>query len=119
MAPLVFNTLPGNTRVRTSALGLVKLESLSGSGPQGEPGPEGEQGIQGEIGPQGAQGSQGGQGIQGAAGPQGPVGEDGQVDTTQFFAKPQMDFMFATTPPSILSCRAPLQEPRSGTTTRI
>ena len=35
----------------------------------------------------------------------GPAGED--ADTTQFYTKPQIDFMFATTPPSILSHTTP------------
>ena len=78
--------LDGSARVRTDN-GLIRLDELSGSGPQGEPGPAGPQGVQGPAGPVGATGPQG------AAGPQGPAGEDGQdADTTQFYTKPQVDF---------------------------
>merc|ERR1711923_407011 len=44
-------------------------------------------------------------GATGPTGPQGPAGTD--ADTTQFYTKPQIDFMFATTPPSILSHTTP------------
>ena len=37
------NVLPGNTRVRTPS-GLVRLDQLSGSGPQGPPGEKGDPG---------------------------------------------------------------------------
>ena len=43
MATVGYNTLPGTTRVRTPN-GLVKLQELSGSGPQGPAGPAGPQG---------------------------------------------------------------------------
>ena len=90
-----------SARVRTDN-GLIRLDELSGSGPQGEPGPAGPQGVQGPAGPAGATGPAG------AAGPQGPAGQDGQdADTSQFYTKPQIDFMFATTPPSILSHTTP------------
>ena len=86
-----FDTLSGATRVRVNGT-LVRLDELSGSGPQGEPGP---QGPAGATGPQGPTGATGAQGPTGATGPQGPTGED--ADTTQFYTKPQIDFMFATT----------------------
>ena len=96
-----FDTLPGSTRVRVNGT-LVRLGELSGSGPQGEPGP---QGPAGATGPQGPTGATGAQGPAGATGPQGPTSED--ADTTQFYTKPQIDFMFATTPPGILSHTTP------------
>ena len=49
MSLVGFNTLSGNTRVRTPS-GLVRLDELSGSGPQGEQGPPGEKGDQGDPG---------------------------------------------------------------------
>ena len=93
-----FDTLPGNTRVRVNGA-LVRLDQLSGSGPPGPQGATGPQGVQGPTGATGAQGPAG------ATGPQGPAGED--ADTTQFYTKPQIDFMFATTPPSVLSHTTP------------
>ena len=96
--------LDGSARVRTDN-GLIRLDELSGSGPQGEPGPAGPQGVQGATGPAGPAGATG---PAGAAGPQGPAGQDGQdADTSQFYTKPQVDFLFATTPPSILSHTTP------------
>ena len=59
-----FNVLPGNTRVRTQS-GLVRLDQLSGSGPQGPASPKGDQ---------------------------GDPGEDGVVDTSQFYTKNQVNF---------------------------
>ena len=56
--------LDGSARVRTDN-GLVRLDQLSGSGPQGPPGPEG---------------------------PTGPDGVDGTVDTSQFYNKSEVDF---------------------------
>ena len=50
MSLVGFNTLPGNTRVRTQHNGLVRLDELSGSGPQCEQGPLGEKGDQGDPG---------------------------------------------------------------------
>ena len=96
MSLVGFNTLPGGTRVRTRRQGLVRLDELSGSGPAGPPG---------ETGPAGAAGADGAQGPTGATGPAGADGED--ADTSQFYTKPQIDFMFATTPPSILSHTTP------------
>ena len=90
--------LDGSARVRTDT-GLIRLDELSGSGPQGEPGPVGPQGVQGPTGPAGTTGPQG------ATGPQGPAGQD--ADATQFYTKPQVDFLFAATPPSILSHTTP------------
>ena len=111
--------------------GLIKLDQLSGNGPQGPagpPGPDGATGAQGETGATGAQGIQGETGLQGiqgiqgqpgadgaqciqgiqgetgadgAQGPQGPPGED--ADTTNFYTQPQIDFTFITTHPSMLS----------------
>ena len=49
MATVGYNTLPGSTKVRT-ANGLVRLDEISGSGPQGEQGPPGEKGDQGDPG---------------------------------------------------------------------
>ena len=54
--------LDGSARVRTDN-GLVRLDQLSGSGPQGPPGPEG---------------------------PTGPAGVDGTVDTSQFYNKSEV-----------------------------
>ena len=98
--------MEGSTRVRTPN-GLVRLDQLSGSGPQGPAGPAGPAGEDGDAGPQGPTGPVGPQGETGATGPQGPAGEDGVVDTSNYYNKPQIDFMFATTPPSILSHTAP------------
>ena len=89
-----FGKLSGATRVRVNGT-LVRLDELSGSAPQGEPGPQGPAGATGPQGPTGATGAQG------PTGPQGPVGED--ADATQFYTKPQIDFMFATPLPCILS----------------
>ena len=99
-----FDTLSGSTRVRVNGT-LVRLDELSGSGPQGEPGP---QGPAGATGPQGPTGATGAQGPTGATGPQGPAGED--ADMTQFYTKPQIEFMFATTSPGILSHTAPVAQ---------
>ena len=66
---MIGNVLSGNTRVRTPN-GLVRLDELSGSGPQG---PEG---------------------------PQGPQGEPGVVDTTNFYNKGTVDFLLAANRPS-------------------
>ena len=73
MASVGFNTLAGNTRVRTPQ-GLVRLDLLSGSGPQGPQGP---------TGPTGATGAN------------GADGADGTVDTTQFYTKTQADILLA------------------------
>ena len=54
--------LDGSARIRTDN-GLVRLDQLSGSGPQGPPGPEG---------------------------PTGPDGVDGTVDTSQFYNKSEV-----------------------------
>ena len=104
MSLVRYNTLACSTRVRTSN-GLIRLDQLSGSGPQGPAGPAGPAGEDGDAGPQGPTGPVGPQGETGATGPQGPAGED--ADTTQFYTKPQIDFLFATTPPSILSHTTP------------
>ena len=104
MSLVGYNTLEGSTRVRTPN-GLVRLDQLSGSGPQGPAGPAGPAGEDGDAGPQGPTGPVGPQGETGATGPQGPAGED--ADTTQFYTKPQINFLFATTPPSILSHTTP------------
>ena len=64
---LGFETLPGNTRVRTQN-GLVRLDELSGSGPQGLAGP---------------------------AGPEGPPGSD--ADTSQFYSNTQTNTWLALT----------------------
>ena len=77
------DTLPGATRVRVNGT-LVRLDELSGSGPQGPPGP------------QGADGPQGATGAQGATGPQGAQGDAGVVDTSTFYTKTAIDFKFAT-----------------------
>ena len=100
---LGITVLGGDTRVRANGQ-LIRLDQLSGSGPAG---PQGETGPQGATGPQGPQGATGAIGATGATGPAGPQGEAGEVDTTQFYTKPQIDFMFATTPPSILSHTTP------------
>ena len=92
-----YNTLPGSTRVRVSGT-LVRMDELSGACPKGD---KGDQGIQGEQGIQGIQGEQGEQGVQ------GEQGDPGVVDTSNYYSKPQIDFMFATTPPSILSHTTP------------
>ena len=63
MTTLGFNTLAGNTRVRTPS-GLVRLDQIS-SGSQGPAGP---------------------------AGPAGTQGPTGTVDTSQFYNKTQTDF---------------------------
>ena len=51
---LGITVLGGDTRVRTNGQ-LIRLDQLSGSGPQGETGPAG---PTGETGPQGATGPQ-------------------------------------------------------------
>ena len=66
MTTLGFNTLAGNTRVRTPT-GLVRLDQIS-SGSQGPAGP---------------------------AGPTGPQGPPGTVDTSQYYNKTQTDFFLA------------------------
>ena len=63
------NVLAGNTRVRTAS-GLVRLDQLSGSGPQGPPGEKGD------------------------------TGDTGTVDTTLFYTKLQTDFALAANRPS-------------------
>ena len=103
MAQLGFNTLPGNTRVRANG-SLVRLDELSGSGPQGPAGPQGEQGSQGFQGPTGQTGATG---PVGPTGPTGLQGDAGVVDTSNYYNKGQINFMFATTPPSILSHTTP------------
>ena len=72
MSLVGFNTLSGNTRVKTSS-GLVRLDELSGSGPQGEQGPLGENGDQ---------------------------GDPGTVDTNNFYSKLQTDVAIMATRPS-------------------
>ena len=96
-----FDTLSGAMRVKVNGT-IVRLGELSGSAPLGETGP---QGPAGATGPQGPTGATGAQGPTGATDPQGPTGED--ADTTQFYTKPQIDFTFATTPPSMLSHTTP------------
>ena len=93
-----FDTLSGSTRVKINGE-LVRLDELSGSGPQG---PVGETGAQGPVGETGAQGPVGETGQQGATGPQGAAGQD--ADTTQFYTKVQTDFaLFANRPSPSLS----------------
>ena len=60
---LGFSVIPGNTRVMTHNSGLVRLDQLSGSGPQG---PAGETGAQ---------------------------GPPGTVDTSQYYNKATMNIM--------------------------
>ena len=103
MSLVGYNTLAGTARVRTPN-GLVRLDELSGSGPAGPAGPTGPAGPVGSAGPQGDVGPAG---PQGDAGPAGPQGDAGTVDTSNYYSKPQIDFMFATTPPSILSHTTP------------
>ena len=81
-----YNTLAKTTRVRTPN-GLVRFDEFCGSGPQGPAGPTGETGPMGPTGP---------------VSPQGPQGDAGVVDTSSFYTRSQVDFMFSTTPPSIL-----------------
>ena len=69
---MIGNVLSGNTRVRTPN-GLVRLDELSGSGPQGPPGEQG---------------------------PQGPQGEPGTVDSSLYYTKGQVDFALAANRPS-------------------
>ena len=91
---LGLTVLGGDTRVRTNGQ-LIRLDQLSGSGPQGEQGPAGAtgpQGAQGAQGPQGAQGATGPAGAQGATGPTGEDGADGTVDTSNFYNKAQVVF---------------------------
>ena len=66
------NILPGNTRARTPS-GLVRLDQLSGSGPQGPQGPPGEK---------------------------GDTGDTGTVDTSLFYNKLQVDFAILSSKPS-------------------
>ena len=68
--------LDGSTRVRVNT-DLVRLDELSGSGPEGPSGP---------IGPQG---------------PPGQDGQDGTVGATNFYNKAQVDFLLATNTPNI------------------
>ena len=56
---------------------------------QGPQGPTGETGPVGPVGPTGPVG---------ATGPQGPQGEAGVVDTSNYYSKPQIDFMFCHYP---------------------
>ena len=72
MATLGFNTLPGSTRVRTPS-GIVRLDELSGSGPQGPQGDKGDKGDQGDA---------------------------GTVDSSLFYTKLQTDFALAANRPS-------------------
>ena len=76
----------------------MRLDELPSSPPPGYPDPHG---------PAGATPAAVATGPAGAAGAQGPQGETGEVDTSNFYTKPQIDFMFATTPPSILSHTTP------------
>ena len=99
MSLVGYNTFAGTTRVRTPN-GLVRWDELSGSGPAGPAGPTGPAGPAGSAGPQGDVGPTG---PQGDAGPAGPQGDAGTVDTSNYYSKPQIDFMFATTHPSIRS----------------
>ena len=66
------NVLPGNTRVRTPS-GLVRLDQLSGSGPQGPQGPPGEK---------------------------GDTGDTGTVDSSNYYNKLQVDFAIISSKPS-------------------
>ena len=66
------NVLPGNTRVRTPS-GLVRLDQLSGSGPQGPQGPPGEK---------------------------GDTGDTGTVDSSNYYNKMQVDFAIISSKPS-------------------
>ena len=109
---LGLTVLGGDTRVRTHGQ-LIRLDQLSGSGPAG---PQGEQGPQGIQGPAGATGQIGATGPVGPTGPTGPQGDAGVVDTSNYYNRGQIDFMFATTPPSILSHTQRLVR-RYGTTT--
>ena len=84
MAQIGFNTIPGNTRVRTST-GLVKLIDLAGSGPAGPQGATGPQGEQGSQGIQGPTGQIGATGPVGPTGPTGPQGDAGVVDTSNYY----------------------------------
>ena len=72
MSLVGFNTLPCNTRIKTSS-GLVRLDELSGAGPQGEQGPFGENGDQ---------------------------GDPGTIDTSNFYSKLQTDFAIMAARPS-------------------
>ena len=104
---LGINILGGDTFVRSYGQ-LIRLDQLSGStGPAGPQGEQGETGPQGATGAQGAQGAQGATGATGATGPTGPQGDAGVVDTSNYYNRGQIDFMFATTPPSILSHTTP------------
>ena len=73
MSLVGFSTLPGSTRVRTKHNGLVRLDELSGSGPQGEQGPLGEKGDQ---------------------------GDPGTIDTSNFYSTLQTDFAIMAARPS-------------------
>ena len=72
MATVGSNTLPGSTQLRT-ANGLVRLDELSGSGPQGAQSPPGEKGNQ---------------------------GDPGAVDTSNFYSTLQTDFAIMAARPS-------------------
>ena len=96
MSLVGYNTLAGTTRVRTPN-GLVRLDALSelsGSGPAGPAGPTEPAGPVGSAGPQGDVRPAG---PQGDAGPAGPQGDAGTVDASNYYSKPQIDFMFAAT----------------------
>ena len=107
---LGIKVLGGDTFVRSSDQ-FIRLDQLSGSGPAGPQGEQGPQGIQGVAGAIGAIGPQGPSGATGATGPAGPAGEDGQdgtsIDVSNYYNKQQVIFLFATTPPSILSHTTP------------
>ena len=65
----------------------------------GATGAQGETGVQGATGPAGPQGAQGPQGLQGEA-----------ADASNFCSNTQLDSMFATAPPSVLSHTTPWGE---------
>ena len=95
MATVGFNTLPGSTTVRTTT-GLVRLDELSGSGPQGPQGPPGEQGAKGDQ------------------------GDPGTIDNSLYYNKTQVDFaLLVNRPTSNLSTGAKVYDSTTNTIRNI
>ena len=89
---MIGNIISGNTRVRTPS-GLVRLDQLSGSGPQGPQGPPGEK---------------------------GDTGDTGTVDTNNYYNKLQVDFaILSSKPTSSLSTGAKVYDSATNTIRNI
>ena len=89
---LGLTVLGGDTRVRTNGQ-LIRLDQLSTTGPAGPQGPIGATGATGPAGP---------------AGEDGADGQDGtSINVSNYYNKQQVNFVFATTPPTIYSALTP------------